>query len=465
MLYSSPQQLCFPPVAGQTLRADFDGGALSSDFGPLLLRGIDRQIGLTERLAAAVHDKRHPSYIDHPLRDLFAQRIYQIASGYADGNDANSLRHDPMFKLGVERLPLEATQDLASAPTFSRLEHQVDRKDLYRLTTAFVDHFIASYPEPPAAIVLDLDHSDDPTHGQQEFAFYNHYYKSYCYLPLFIFEGTSHALVTAYLRPGARPTGAENAMILARLLPYLRQRWPYTHILVRGDSHFATPEVMDVIAHRRLTDFVFGLAGNPVLLRHAAPLLQEARHLHQQRTALAQAYGQRPPASSRLYEEFCYAAASWSRPWRVVLKAEVMSAGDNPRFVVTSLAAPTPQMLYEDLYCARGNCENDIKAVKCDLQSDRTSATTFLANAMRLLLACAAYVLHHALRTHTLQHTALANAQPSTVILTLFKVATQIKQYKDRILLHLPSSCPVKALLHRVTALLSAVPLPLVNTS
>ena len=149
----------------------------------------------------------------------------------------------------------------------------------------------------------------------------------------------------------------------------------------------------------------------------------------------------------------------------MVLKAEVLSAGDNPRFVVTSLNAPGPQMLYEDLYCARGNCENAIKAVKCELHSDRTSATTFLANAMRLLLACAAYVLHHALRTHTLQHTGLANAQPSTVILTLFKVATQIKQYKDRILLHLPSSCPVKALLHRVTALLSAVPLPLVNTS
>jgi hypothetical protein len=253
-------------------------------------------------------------------------------------------------------------------------------------------------------------------------------------------------------------------MILARLLPYLRHRWPHTHILIRGDSHFATPEVMDVIAHRRLTDFVFGLAGNAVLLRHAEPVLQEARRLHQQRTALAQTSGQRLPASRRLYEEFCYAAASWSRPWRVVLKAEVMSAGDNPRFVVTRWQPP-PQMLYEDLYCARGNCENDIKAVKCDLQSDRTSATTFLANAMRLLLACAAYVLHHALRTHTLSHTALANAQPSTVILTLFKVATQIKQYKDRIFLHLPSSCPVKALLYRVTALLSAVPAPLMNTS
>jgi hypothetical protein len=426
---------------------------------------VDRQIGFTERLAATLRDKRHPSYIDHPLQDLLAQRIYQIASGYADGNDANSLRHDPMFKLGVDRLPLAPEHNLASAPTFSRLEHSIDRKDLYRLTRAFVDHFIASYPEPPAAIVLDLDHSDDPTHGQQEFAFYNHHYQNHCYLPLFIFEGTSHALVAAYLRPGTRPTGAENAMILVRLLSYLRRHWPHTHILVRGDSHFATPEVIDVITSYRWTDFVFGLAGNAVLLRQAAPLIEQARRLHHQRVALAQAHGQVPPTSSRLYDELVYGAGSWAQPWRVVLKAEVMQAGDNPRFVVTSLEAPSPQMLYEDLYCARGNCENDIKAVKNDLHSDRTSATSFLANAMRLLLACAAYVLHHALRTHTLQHTALAQAQPSTVILTLFKIATQIKQYKDRILLHLPSSCPVKALLQRVTTLLCAVPEPVCNTS
>jgi hypothetical protein len=258
----------------------------------------------------------------------------------------------------MERLPLEPAQALASAPTFSRLEHSVDRKDLYRLTQAFVDHFLASYPEPPAAIVLDLDHSDDPTYGQQEFA------RSYCYLPLFIFEGTSHALVTAYLRPGKRPTGAENAMILVRLLSSLRRHWPRTHILVRGDSHFATPEVIEVVAHRRLTDFVFGLAGNAVLLRQAASVMQEARGLHQQRTACAQAHGERPPASSRVYEEFSYAATSWSQPWRVIVKAEVMAAGDNPRFVVTSLEAPPPQQVYEDLYCARGNCENDIKAVK-----------------------------------------------------------------------------------------------------
>jgi Transposase DDE domain group 1 len=168
MAYSPPEQLHFPAIPGHAVRADFEGGALSSDFGALLLRGIDRQIGLTERLAAAVCDRRHPSYIAPPLRDLFAQRIYQSASGYADGNDASSLRHDPMFKLSVERLPLDPAQDLASAPTFSRLEHSVTRPDLYRLTQAFVDHCMASYSEPPAAIVLDLDHSEDPTHGQQE---------------------------------------------------------------------------------------------------------------------------------------------------------------------------------------------------------------------------------------------------------------------------------------------------------
>src|SRR5262249_31533712 len=284
--------------------------------------------------------------------DLLAQRIYQIASGYADGNDANSLRHDPLFKLSVERSPLEPAQDLASAPTFSRLEHSVDRKDLYRLTHALVDHFIASYPEPPAAIVLDLDHSDDPTHGQQEFAFTNHHYQSYCYLPLFIFEGTSHALVTACLRPGKRPAGAENAMIFVRLLAYLRRHWPQTPILVRGASHFATPEVLAGLTHRRRIDFVFGLAGHAVVLRHAAPVMQEARSLSQQRTALAHAHGEPPPARRRLDEACCSAAASWSQPWRVIVQAEGMAAGDNPRFVVTSFTAPTPQQVYDDLYCA-----------------------------------------------------------------------------------------------------------------
>ena len=314
-------------------------------------------------------------------------------------------------------------------------------------------------------MVLDLDHTDDPTYGQQELAFYNHDYKHDCSLPLVSFEGLSGALVTACLRPGTRPIGAEHAMIFVRLLAFRRRHWPRTPILVRGDSHCATPEVLEVLAHRHRIDGVFGLAGHAVLRRHAAPVMQEARRLHQQRTALAQAPRVCPPASRRLYAEFPSAAASWAEPWRVILKAEVMVAGDTPRCVVTSLGAPTPQRVDEEIYCARGHGENSIQAVTCDLHSDRTSATTFLANAMRLLLACAAYVLPHALRTQTLQQTALAHAQPSTGILTLFKVATQVKQSKDRLLLHLPSSCPVKALLHRVTALRALVPLPVLNTS
>ena len=459
MVYSTPEQLSFHPIAGHTVRADFEGGALSSDFGVLLLRGIDRQIGLTARPAAAIHDTRHPSSSDHPLRDLLAHVSLKSPPAMPTAMMPTASVAIHCLSWGVSA-SLAPEQDLASAPTFSRLEHRVDRKDLYRLTRALGAHFVASYPEPPAAIVLDLDHTDDPTHGQQEFAFDNHYSKNYCYLPLLIFAGLSGALVTACLRPGTRPNGAEHAMILVRLLALLRRYWPQTPILVRGDSHCATPEVIEVLAHRHLIDCVFGLAGNPVLLRHAQPVLQEARHLHQQRTALAQAHHAHPPDSRRLDAEFASAAASWPQPWRVILKAEVMAAGDNPRFVVTSLAAPTPQQTYEAIYCARGNCENHIKAVKCDLHSDRTSATTFLANAMRLLLSCAADVLHQALRTSTLQQTPLAQAQPLMVILTLFKVAAQVKQYKDRILLHLPTSCPVKALLHRVTTLLTAIPVP-----
>jgi hypothetical protein len=241
-----------------------------------------------------------------------------------------------MVKLSLERVPLDPAQDLASAPTFSRLEHSMPRSDVYRLTQAFVDHFIASYPAPPAALVLDIDHSAAPTHGQQEFTCYNQHYQRYGSLPLFICEGTSHALVTACLRPGKRPPGLENAMLLVRLRASLRRHWPYTHILVRGDSHFATPEVLAVLAHWRWVDFVFGLAGHAVLLRQVAPAMQTARELFRQQPAVAYAYGERLPASRRAYEEFAYAAASWDQPWRVIVKAAVMAAGDNPREAVAS---------------------------------------------------------------------------------------------------------------------------------
>ena len=457
---STPSQLRFPAIAGFSVRADFDGGAMSSDFGALLLRGADQQIGLIARLTGAIHDKRHPSYVEHPMSDLLSQRVFQTACGYIDGNDANSLRFDPMFKLAVGRAPLPEASDLASGPTFSRLENALTARDIYRLAKVFVEAFIAGYALPPALIVLDMDHSEDATHGQQELAFYNHHYGSYCYLPLFIFEGISGKLVTAVLRPGKRPTGKENAAIMKRVLRLIRQAWPETHIVLRGDGHFSNPELMALRDADPNLDFVFGLAGNKVLSPLAEPLLEQARALHRARSANARNNKEIPPAATRLYEDVDYRACSWPKSYRVVVKAEVMALGDNPRFVVTSLTDPTPELLYKELYCARGQDENFIKAVKNDLASDRTSDHAFLANHLRLFYSCAAYVLIHSLRDNTLAHTELARAQPMTIILKLFKLAVRVVQYKDRIKLSLPSACPVKGLLARVTEILYLVPRP-----
>jgi hypothetical protein len=372
------------------------------------------------------------------------QRIFQIASGYQDGNDCNTLRHDPIFRLGTGRKPFATEAALASGSTISRFEHAARRADIYRISQALVEQYIASFATPPRALVLDLDHSEDQAHGQQPLAFYNHHYRSTCYLPLFIFDGLSGALISAILRPGQRPTGAENAMILRRVLKLLRQHFPDTRILVRGDGHFANPELMQLIDDMPNTDFIFGLGGNAVLKRLAEPTMQQARALYAQRHRSGE-------SRTRLYTEFQYGAGSWESKHRVILKAEVLALGDNPRFVVTSMTLPQPQTVYTELYCARGQSENFIKQVKCDLAADRTSCTTFLANCMRLQLHAAAYVLHQQLRTEALQHTELATAQPNTVILKLFKVATQVKQYKDRVLLHLPSAYPFKDLLWRLT--------------
>jgi hypothetical protein len=446
--------LRFTSIPGHAIRADFAGGGLSSDLGPLLLRGVDRQIGLTERINAALVDTRHASYITHSQHDLLTQRIYQIGCGHEDGNDSNCLRHDPMFKLGAGRLPFDADAALASAATMSRFEHAASSKDIYRISQALVRQFIASFARPPRTLVLDLDHAEDAAHGQQPLAFYNHHYRSTCYLPLLIFEGLSGALVAAVLRPGKRPTGLENARILKLVLMRLRRHFPDTQILVRGDGHFSTPELMRLIDSMPNTDFLFGLAGNTVVNRLAEPAMLRAEALWEQ----AQSFDT-VPDSVRLYDEFPYAAKSWDKSQRVVQKAEIMELGRNPRFVVTSLAALSPDGVYEQLYCGRGQSENFIKHLKTDLASDRTSCTTFLANFMRLIEHAAAYILHQQLRTQALRHTALANAQPSTVIGKLFKIAVQVKQFKDRVILHLPSSCPLKHLLRTVTErLFVAVP-------
>ncbi len=458
---STPEQLRFASIPGHTIRADFAGGGLSSDLGPLLLRGVDRQISLTERINAAVVDTRHPSYITHSQRDLLAQRIYQIGCGYEDGNDSNCLRHDPMFKLGAGRLPFDTDAALASAATISRLEHAASSKDIYRVSQALVEQFIKGFSSAPRNLILDMDHSEDAAYGQQPLAFYNHFYQSTCYLPLMIFDGQSGALVAAVLRPGKRPTGAENAMIMQRVLTLIRRHFPDTHILVRGDGHFSGPELMGLIDAMPNIDFVFGFSSNPKLLKQAESTRLRACALW----ASVQTQDVVPEAV-RLFDEFDYRAGSWPRAWRVLLKAEVMALGENSRFIVTSLPGLDAGTLYEDIYCARGQAENYIKHLKGDLASDRTSCTTFLANCMRLLLHAAAYVLHQQLRTQALQHTALSQAQPSTVIAKLFKIAVQVRQSKQRITLHLPSACPVKQVLHTLAErLFVSTPVNIVNVN
>lgn len=452
----TPEQLRFPPAAGYTVRGDFSGGEISSDLGALILGAVDSRIGLIDRLTAAIADSRDARYITHTLRDLLTQRVFQIASGYEDGNDANTLRGDPLFKLATGRAPLDTRNSLACGATHSRPEGALNGRDIYRMARALVLQFIAGYSCAPASITLDLDHTDDATYGQQPLAFYNHHYGHYCYLPLLVFEASKGALVTAVLRPGKRPTGAENAMIMKRVLGLLRQHWPQTHIVLRGDGHFANPELMTLIVADGNADFIFGLGGNAVLTRRAEGLMRNARgHLALHRSLAAQGLGP-AIAAVRLFGEFEYAAKSWPQAFRVVLKAEVLPGSngvpdkDNERFVVASMRGPSPRTLYQQEYCVRGQAENWIKQVKCDLKADRTSASSFIANFGRLLFAAAAYVLHQQLRQLGLHDTALATAQPKTVILSLFKIAARVNQYKDRVLLHLPSACPVKALLATV---------------
>ena len=406
---STPEQLRFASIPAHSIRADFAGGGLSSDLGPVLLRGIDLQIGLTERLSASLPDRRHQSYISHSYRDILTQRIFQIGCGYEDGNDSNSLRHDPMFKLGAARLPFDDGAALASGATVSRFEHAARRQDVYRVSKALVEQFIAGFASPPKSLILDLDHSEDACYGQQPLAFYNHHYGSTCYLPLMIFDGQSGALVAAILRPGKRPFGEENAMIMRRVLSLIRHHFPDTHILIRGDGHFSGPELMGLIDGMPNTDFIFGFSCNVKLLAQT-----ESIRLRAIDAWVAAQTQEAAPNAVRLFDEFMYKARSWPKAWRVLLKAEVMALGENTRFIVTSLPGLDAGTLYEDVYCARGQCENFIKHLKRDLASDRTSCTSFLANCMRLQLHAAAYVLHQQLRTQALRHTALSQAQPAT---------------------------------------------------
>lgn len=448
MKNTSQTVLRFSPIAHKSVEAAFDGGAITSDAGVLLLRETDRQIGLIDSLVKAIKDTRDLRYVQHELKVLLTQRITQIACGYEDADDCDELRTDPAFKMAAGHYP-ETGEDLASQPTISRFENMVSRTDLYRMAEVLGEKFIASYPEPPSIVVLDFDTSDDPTHGDQQLSLFNSYYDEHCYLPLHIFEGLSGKLITSVLRPGKTPTGDEILAVLKRLVRRLQEAWgDKTIIVFRGDSHFAKPEVMDWAEDNGVL-YALGLGKNSVLTQLSAPLLERAQELYDYRQSKV-----------RLFGELSYQAGSWRAPRRVIIKAEVTARGENPRYVVTNMSDAKPQAAYDDIYSPRGQSENYIKGHKLHLRSDRTSCHCFQANQLRLFLHSAAYVLLHTMQHELFRGTQWARAQFDMLRVRILKIGARVKELKTKIRLYLPSSYPLKELLQKACGILEALPAP-----
>jgi hypothetical protein len=430
----------FDDLFDKPLVAAFDTPQLSSDGGAILLKAVDEQVGLTARLAACLPERRQVGKVAHDLPALIRQRCYALACGYPDTNDAARLKADPIHKLLVGRDPA-AGPALASQPTLSRFENAITTSDLVRLTTALADVVIAHHRgrlagTPVRRITLDLDPTDDPTHGQQELAFFNGHYDTYCYLPLLGFltfnaEAEQH-LVTAVLRPGnvAAHRGVQG--ILARLLPRLRGAFPDATLRVRLDGGFATPQLFDFLEAEGV-EYLVAMANNARLAKRIRRLMGQAR-------MRARASGE----SAALFGETRYAARKWSHKRRVIMKAEVVRLAEraprnNPRFVVTNLLQP-PAHVY-GLYRERGDVENRIKELHYGLGLDRTSCPAFRANAFRVLLTAAAYVLLQTLRQH-LAATPCAANQVGTLRERVLKLGTRVSVSARRIVLHLPTTFP-----------------------
>jgi len=452
----SVQTLLFPDLFPKPLVATFDTPQQSSDGGAILLKAIDDQLRLTAHLAACLPERRQAGKIEHDLPTLIRQRCFGLACGYADANDAAQLKADPIHKLLVGRDPITGPA-LASQPTLSRFENAVGPRDLYRLTQALADVVIAHHQARLGAtgvrrITIDLDPTDDPTHGQQELTFFNGHYDTWCYLPVvgtLTFNGErTQYLVTAILRPGNAHATLGVIGILRRLFRKLRLAFPSARLRVRLDGGFASPAVFTFLEAEGV-EYLVAMASNARLEKRIRRLLGKAR-------MRSRATGE----TAHLFGETRYAAKKWCRKRRVIMKAEVVRlAGrdprDNPRFVVTNLAQ-SPRRVYA-IYRERGDVENRLKELHYGLGFDRTSCTAFWANAFRVLLTAAAYVLLQALRQR-LATTPAATLQVGTLRERLFKLGARVQVSARRMVLHLPSAFPWLALWQSVALALGASP-------
>jgi hypothetical protein len=449
----NPELFEFQPLGRREMVANFDAGMVTGDAGGLLLREADSTTQMMERVSSCFRDGRDPGRAEHGIRSLVAQRIFGLALGYEDLNDHDQLRRDPLFSVLVGKIDLTGAERirqrdrgcaLAGKSTLNRLEQTpaaesgdnrycritYDAADLDRL---LVDLFLESYECPPRQIILDLDATDDPVHGNQEDRFFHGYYGHYCYLPLYIFCGEH--LLRARLRPSNIDASAGTVQEVTPIVAQIRQRWPDVQIVLRADSGFAREEIMSWCEESDV-DYVFGLAKNSRLICKITREMKRARRR----------FG-RTQKAARFYRAFWYRTReSWSRSRRVIGKAEYLEKGTNPRFVVTSLQRSDPRSLYEDIYCARGDVENRIKEQQLDMFADRTSAATMRSNQLRLYFSCFAYVLLQYLRRVGLRGTELAHAQCGTIRLKLLKIGALISVSVRRVRIRMASGYPYATL-------------------
>lgn len=457
--HCNQKPLPFQTKISRKVVAKFNGGAITSDAGGLLLQQTERLTGIIEKFSHYFTDHRDPNLIEHSVEELLAQRVYALALGYEDLNDHDDLRYDPLLAVlvgkqeptGCHRIrQRDQGKALAGKSTLNRLELTpvgANKQSRYKKITLdtrsadrfFTDIFLQSYPKPPSCIVLDLDATDDPVHGRQLGRFFHGYYKNYCYLPLYIF--CDEHLLCAQLRPSNIDASAGSVKQLARITSRIRRQWPEVQIIIRGDSGFCRENIMSWCEENGV-DYILGLAQNERLKREIATEMNQAKERYRQTLQAA-----------RVFKDFEYQTlTSWHCPRRVIGKAEYLAKGENPRFVVTSLSAEImdARTLYEDKYCARGDMENRIKEQQLYLFADRTSAATMRANQLRLWFSSVAYTLLMALKRLGLKGTELSQAQCSTIRLKLLKIGAQIRVTVRQVWVLLAESYPYQCIFKQV---------------
>lgn len=442
--------LCIPRLSlsqhsgNPRVDVSFDGPDTSSDGGWLLLQSVDEELSLVKTFAALLPDRRDPLRVEHTREEQLRQRVYQITMGYEDCNDADTLRHDPLLKTVCARTPNDDV-GLSSQPTLSRFENAMGMRTVKKMITEFERSYVDELSSDTDVVILDIDTTVDQTYGHQQLTFFNGHYDHYMYHPQLVFDGMSGQLITAILRPGNTHASRGAMSVLTRIIHRIKARFPSVQIVVRGDSGFCVPRIMNNLEHLNdsLGDvfYLLGIAKNNVLLRKSKNLQEEAerRFNHSHRHV-------------RFIGEIEYAAKSWSRPRRIIVKAEHSEKGANPRFVATNIDGFPPELLYNG-YCERGQCENYIKEFKCALSGDRLSCSGFAANFFRLLLHALAFRLMYALRNRVANVAPkLGRHQFDTLRARLLKVAVTVRQSVRRIWMQLPAAFPLAAVFHDILA-------------